>query len=131
MVTRKSVVAALGALVLGSSLSVPAYGTSATNLHTNHLTFSGPVALPGVTLPGGTYIFERVVASNPDVVVVRSFDRSKVYYMASTQPTLRPAWLDPIGIVTFGEGRIGAAPPIAAWYPSGEQVGHAFVYKAR
>ncbi len=132
MATRKSVLVALGALILGTSLTMPVlHGTSAVNLHTNHLSFSGPVALPGVTLPGGTYIFERVVATNPDVVVVRSLDRSKVYFMASTQPQLRPAWLPREQSVVLGESRPGTAPPIAAWYPVGEETGHAFVYKAR
>jgi hypothetical protein len=131
MVTRKSVLAAIGALALGSSLSVPVQGTVATNLHTNHLTFSGPVALPGVTLPGGTYIFERVVPTNPDVVVVRSLDRTRVLYMASTDRVLRPEWLDTERAVVFGEARRDAPPPIAAWYPVGERMGHAFIYKTR
>jgi hypothetical protein len=85
MVTRKSALTALVALVLGSGLSVPVHGVPNV-LHTNNLTFSGPVGLPGVTLPGGTYIFERVVATNPDAVVVRSLDRTHVYYMGTTVP---------------------------------------------
>ncbi len=84
-----------------------------------------------MTLTAGTYLFERVEPTNPDVIVVRSGDRTKVYYMAETRRADRPAGLDRSRLVTFGEARRGEVPPITAWYPEGEQKGHAFVYDAR
>ena len=84
-----------------------------------------------MTLPGGSYIFERAVPTNNDVVVIRSVDRTRVYYLGSTQPIERPS--DPGGnrAVTFAEPRRGAAPLITAWYPKGESLGRAFVYPRR
>jgi hypothetical protein len=130
MVNRRNTLTAFGALVLGLFLAAPMRG-SEVSLHTNNLTFSGPVRLPGVTLAAGTYIFERVEPTNADVVVVRSGDRMKVYFMASTQRVDRPVGLPRNLLVTLGEARPGIAPPITAWYPEGQRMGHAFIYETR
>lgn len=126
MLTRQSALIAFGAVVLGSLLGAPAHGTTA--LHTNTLTFSGPVALPGVTLPTGTYVFEQLDVTSPDTVVVRNRDRSKVFYLGFTQRAQRPTSMRPDRLVTFGEAERGAPARIAAWYPLGESRGHAFLY---
>jgi len=126
MVKRSLLLTVFGALILGCVLVVPMHGEE-IGYHTNYLTFSGSVALPGVTLPGGTYIFERVVDTVPDVVVVRDRDRTKVFYMAMTRSVPRPAGMSDRA-VTFGESRPGDPAPITAWYPVGENSGHAFVY---
>ena len=131
MTIRTRTFSTLGVLALGLSLTAPMHGAEGSALHTNRLTFGGAVRLPGVTLIAGTYLFERVEPTNPDVIVVRSDDRSKVYYMAATRRADRPAGLDPARPVTFGEARRGEVPPITAWYPNGEQQGHAFVYPSR
>jgi len=130
MTSLKSVVAVFGVLALGVVLTVPMHGAEVAH-RTNYLTFSGPVALPGVTLDAGTYIFERVVDTEPDVIVVRDRDRSKVYYMAFTERTARPAGMKHDQTVSFGEARAGTPPPIAAWYPLGSRSGHRFVYGTR
>jgi len=127
MVKRTLLLAAFAAVILGWVLVVPMHGAENT-LRTNMLTFSGPVALPGVTLSAGTYIFERAVSTNPDVVVVRDGAGTKVLYLGSTMRASRPAGLRPELAVTFGEHRRGDPPPITAWYPIGEDTGHAFVY---
>src|SRR5262249_34057939 len=101
MLNCRSALTAIGALALASLMIAPAHG--AAHLNTNRLTFSGPVALPGVTLPGGTYIFEGLPDTNPDIVVVRSDDRSKVYFMAMTERVDRPKGLSRKSMVTFGE----------------------------
>src|SRR5262245_20282823 len=119
MVTRRLLLTSWCALMLGLGFGVPVQGAS-NLLHTNVLTFSGPVGLPGVSLPGGSYIFERAVQTNNDVVVVRSLERTRVYYLGSTQPIPRPNDLATDHRVTLGEPRRGAPPPITAWYPSGE-----------
>ena len=128
MTSRKSVLAAFGVLTMGLVLTVPMHG-SEVGLRTNYLTFSGPVALPGVTLRAGTYIFERVVETEPDIIVVRNHDRSKVYFMAFTERTDRPAGMPRDKAVSFGESRPGTAPPITAWYPLDSRSGHRFVYR--
>jgi hypothetical protein len=127
MVKRSLLLTAFGALILGCVLVVPTHGEVNT-LSTNYLTFSGPVALPGVTLSAGTYVFERAVATNPDVVVVRNAERSQVLYLGSTMRASRPSGMRRDLSITFGEAARGTPPPIAAWFPLGEPTGHAFVY---
>ena len=57
---------------------------------TDHfLTFTGPVQIPDVTLPAGTYVFSLVA---PSIVQVTSADRSLQYAMFFTAPVQR---LDP------------------------------------
>jgi hypothetical protein len=93
---------------------------------TMYVTFSGPVALPGVTLAAGTYIFERAVS--PNLVRVSSRDRSTVFLTAFTDPVERPEGLAPDRHLMFRESQRGAAPPIRAWFPYNERTGHAFIY---
>jgi len=128
MTICKSVLAAFGIFTMGLVLTVPMHGAEVDH-RTNYLTFSGPVALPGVTLQAGTYIFERVVDTEPDIIVVRDRDRSKVYFMAFTQRAERPADMKPSAAVTFAEARPGTPVPITAWYPLDSRRGHRFVYR--
>ncbi|MCC7032222.1 MAG: hypothetical protein IT179_05225 [Acidobacteria bacterium] len=127
MVKRSLLLAALGGLILGCVLVVPTHGEVDT-FNTNYLTFSGPVALPGVTLSAGTYVFERAVAIHPDVVVVRNAEGSKVFYRGSTMRASRPNSTRRDLVIEFGEAARGVPPPITAWFPLGEPTGHAFVY---
>jgi hypothetical protein len=97
--------------------------------HTTYLTFSRAVRLPGVTLPAGTYVFERVALPDRiDLVQVRNRERNKVYLTAFTNMVDRPRDMKPSQWVTFRETKPGAAPEIAAWFPAGESRGHQFVY---
>ena len=130
MLSRKSISVLLGALVMGLSVAATIHGSEET-LHTNYLTFSGPVALPGVTLTAGVYVFERFDPTSPDIVVVRNRDRSRVYFLGFTDRADRPAGLRDRQTVTLGEARPGLAAPITAWYPLGETHGHRFVYETR
>jgi hypothetical protein len=126
MLNLKSVVAAA---VVGIALSALSAGVVASAPNTTYLTFSGPVGLPGVTLPAGTYIFERVVMPDRiNLVRVSARNRSHVYMTAFTRIVQRPRGLKSSQAVTFREGRPGAAPEIASWFPMGAGEGHQFVY---
>lgn len=127
MTTRHSILTALGAATLTVFLAVPVHGTS-TDRHTSRLTFSDTVALPHVTLPAGTYVFERVFAGAPSVVIVRSLDGRNVHFMATTQPRVRPRGLPADQVVTFGEAGRNSPPAITAWYPRDAELGFGFVY---
>ena len=127
MTTRHTNVTALGAAAVDLVLTVPVHGAS-TERHTSYLTFSAAVALPQVTLPAGTYVFERVFAGAPSVVIVRSIDGHRVHFMAATQPRVRPLGLPGDQVVTFGETGRNDPPPITAWYPREVELGYAFVY---
>lgn len=129
MTRSKSLLTGLGALLLGLFLTTALQGSEAF-LHTNHFTFSRSVAVPGAELAAGTYIFERVAASEPDVIVVRSRDRSKVYFLGFTERIDRPRGMSlNAPAVTLGEARPGAPVPITAWYPVGSSRGHRFIYR--
>lgn len=123
-------VAAIGALFLGL---VAAAGSSiaagTVDTHTNYITFSRSVALPGVELAAGTYIFETPTNSMSNSIVrVSSRDRKQVFLTAYTRDVQRPLGDNGKLLVQLGEAPAGAPPPIAAWFPIGSSVGHQFIY---
>jgi hypothetical protein len=103
-------------------------GSATTSRKTTYFKFSRAVALPGVVLDAGEYVFEL---ANPDtsrnVVRVQNRARSKTYLTAMTLPVRRQASGD-AATVTLGEARRGSAPPIKAWFPLGESTGYQFIY---
>jgi len=120
---RKSASAVVCTIVLLAAVSL--YGQSANR--TTFVTVSGPVALPGVTLGAGTYVFEVVnPITNNDIVTVLNKERSKVYYSGFTRRVDRPT--GQVGVVSIEEALPGVAPRILAWYPIGLSTGHGFVY---
>ena len=121
---------AVGALLLlvAATASTRAWVDSASR--TTYVTFHRSVALPGVELNAGTYIFELANPhSNLNLVRVWSRDRSKVYLTTFTNIIERPAGLPADRIVTLGEARADAAAPVKAWFPSPSGDGHEFVYR--
>jgi hypothetical protein len=126
MFTRRFALIACGAAVLGLAVA-PAGDASSLAVSTNHLTFSGAVALPGVTLPRGTYTFE-VIDPHPDIVRVLSRDRSRVYFMGFTTTVARPAGRSTDRLVTLAETSRGVPPRIDTWYPIGQSTGRRFIY---
>jgi hypothetical protein len=128
MFNRKSVLAACGA-ILGLAVAVSA-GQWVNPSTMNYVTFSGPVGLPGVTLPAGTYLFELASPlTSPDLVRVRNEERTMVYLTTFTERIARPEGLPENHLISFGERSRGAVPPVAAWYPIGDSRGHKFIYR--
>ena len=122
--TNKSVrigcaAAALALMLAGSAIALGS--------HENRLTFTRPVALPGVVLPAGSYSFDTHW-DNSDVVIVRNTARTKVLYMGFTTQVLRPTWMPSGALVTIGEAPAKQVPPITAWYEIGGALGHEFRY---
>ena len=114
---------AIGTLTLAGSLN------ATTIAHTNYVTVSAPIALPGVSLPAGTYIFEVPLdRASLDVVRVKSRDGRKVYLTAFTQTVDRPAGQAGRSALVFGEAVSGTPAPVKIWFPAGERIGHAFIY---
>ena len=112
-------VGALAFMVVGSAVAL--------GNHENRLTFNRPVALPGVVLPAGSYSFDTHW-DNPNVVIVRNKERSKVFYQGFTTQAHRPQRMSPNTAVTLGEVKANEVPPITAWYEIGQTIGHAFLY---
>jgi hypothetical protein len=121
MCIRKSL---LALAVIGVLVGASAH---AWTTDTNYLTFSGPVALPGVTLPAGTYVFRMPSDSDKNVVQVMNRAETKSYYMGITRPVSRPRKSTEL-LVTIGEAPANQVRPIQAWFPLGDIAGHAFIY---
>jgi hypothetical protein len=95
---------------------------------TQYLTFTRPVALPGVTLKSGTYIFELADPdAAPDVVRVLSRDRKTVLLTAFTMSIDRPASVPLSQYVSLREVAPDRAMPITVWW-SDPRSGRQFVY---
>jgi hypothetical protein len=92
------------------------------------LTFSGPVQIPGATLPAGTYVFKLAdIAGNRHVVQVFDKDEKKIYTTMLAVPNQR---LDPSDkpVVLFSERATGSPQAVKVWYYPGETIGNEFVY---
>ena len=129
MTKRKSlkIAIAAAALALMAAASSHAGGTWGYS-HENKLRFTGPVALPGVTLPAGEYSFNVASPTALDVVVVRDPKTAKVFYMGFTRTVSRPRNMSTSAAITFGEAPATAPRPINTWYEIGDTMGHQFIY---
>ena len=129
MVGRKLLGTLCGVTILALTLTQNAGATLNAN-KTTYLTFSQPVGLPNVNLRAGTYIFERAEPNgSPAIVRVLSRDRRFVYYTGFTYLAERPQGLRQGALVTLGESVGGVPPPVKAWWPIGETLGHEFIYR--
>jgi len=93
-----------------------------------YFTFSGPVEIPGATLPAGKYLFHL---ADPDsgrqVLQVQSADGKKVYGMFFSMPAQRPTAPDEPE-VRFMETAAGAPAAISTLWYAGERTGRELIY---
>jgi hypothetical protein len=91
-------------------------------------TFSGPVALPGVTLPAGEYLFRLADPINGTrVVQVLNADGTKPFGLFFTLPTERLAPASKPE-VRFMETASGTPEAIRTWWYPGERTGYEFIF---
>jgi len=91
-------------------------------------TFSGPVTLPGVTLPAGQYLFRLADPnSSSKVVQVLNADGTKPYGLFFTIPAER---LEPAASpeMHFMETASGTPAAIRTWWYPGERRGYEFIF---
>ena len=93
-----------------------------------YFTFNQSVALPGVTLPAGTYMFRL---ADPDtsrrVIQVSDKDGRQSYALLLTMPAYRvDAAKD--SEIRFLETAAGAPRAINAWWYVGDNTGYQFIY---
>jgi hypothetical protein len=119
---RIAILAAVAAVLVGTASQA---NTQLTVV--NNLTFRRPVALPGVTLPAGTYVFERDANANSGIVRVMTPNYQKMMYVGFTAKVTRPRGFQ--SVVSFGEAPAGEPIPLIAWYPIGSSEGHKFLYR--
>jgi hypothetical protein len=92
------------------------------------LTFSGPIQLPSVTLPAGSYLFEHPDgAIDRHIVQVFSGDGKQVLGTFLTIPEERLEATDKT-VVTFKETPVGVPEAVRAWFYPYENAGDEFVY---
>src|SRR5262245_24026309 len=90
----------------------------------HYLTFSGPVALPGVSLGTGTYVFTRPA---PGVLQVFNADHRQAYAMVSTIPVRRSSPTDQYAVVLGPPAAPGTPPRLQAWFVPGETMGQQLI----
>ena len=93
-----------------------------------YFTFSGPVEIPGATLPAGKYLFHLADPdSSRQVLQVQSADGKKVYGMFFSLPAQRPSPPDDAE-VRFMEAASGAPAVISTLWYAGERNGRELIY---
>jgi hypothetical protein len=117
---------ACGAAILAAGLAPAAHADEFTKL--TLLTFSGPVDVPGITLPAGTYRFSLAdPESGRRVVKISDKDGTKTYGMFLSIPNQRMTPADK-PVVMFREAAAGAPPAVQVWFYPGETYGYEFAY---
>ena len=92
------------------------------------LTFSGPVQMPGATLPAGSYVFKLAdIPGNRHVVQVFDKDEKKIFTTMLAVPNQRLNASDK-PIVLFSERASGSPQAVKVWYYPGDTIGNEFVY---
>jgi hypothetical protein len=87
------------------------------------LTFDQPVRLPTVTLPAGSYTFER--QKDFGIPVVTVFDASGRQVSRNTTKSITRSGN---GESIVLQSPAGATATIAAWYPGSGSAGYEFIY---
>ncbi|HUR34806.1 MAG TPA: hypothetical protein VM032_13485 [Vicinamibacterales bacterium] len=107
--------------------TVQVQGSAHRGLGDYSLTFSGPVALPGISLGGGTYVFRNF--SNH---VIQVSSAAGIHYsLLPTLPTTRGRSTDHYAVVLGEPAAPGSPRRIMAIFKPGEVEGEAFVYPKR
>jgi hypothetical protein len=92
------------------------------------VTVSGPVSLPGVTLPAGTYLFRLAdTQASRSVVQIFDKDRTKIFATIIAIPAERMEPSDE-AVITFKETPSDRPPAVHFWYYAGEKSGQEFAY---
>lgn len=114
------------ALGIGFAEGTPGAESRAGRVET--VTFQAPVALPGVTLTPGSYVFEAADRDAGDIVRVLAPASKEVAFVGFTLRVDRPpGWRG--GQVLLGKPLPGGATPILVWYPLDETMGYRFLYR--
>src|SRR5688572_4892947 len=130
---RFKVVSTVGCMALVGAILAPTAKADDWNRKTV-ATFSGPVEIPGVHLPGwgvlpaGTYVF-KILDSQSDRHIVQIFnkDETTLYATILAVPNYRLKSTDKT-VITFSERPAGQPEALRAWFYPGRNWGEEFVY---
>ena len=116
----------IGGLVLAAVVTAVT-STSALNIgQTDYVTLNRAMALPGVVLQRGSYVFEAV-DGHPDIVRVSDRATRRVLFMDYAELIPRPRGV--ANLLSLGEAPSGEPIPINAWFPTGSSTGRAFKHR--
>lgn len=123
---RWSIACSAAVLAFGLATAAPAHADEWNKL--TLLTFSGPVDVPGMTLPAGTYRFELAdPSSGRRVIRVSDKEGTKIQgiFLSISNQRMEPSDKP---VVMFQEAPSGAPQAVKAWFYPGETYGYEFVY---
>jgi hypothetical protein len=113
-------------VLVGAASGANAF-TSTSDKRT-YFTFNQPVALPGVTLPAGTYMFRLADdTTTRKVIQVANREGTESFAMLHTMPVYRPD-VPREPEIRFMETAAGAPVAVRAWWQEGERTGYGFMY---
>jgi len=127
---RKIFVGLIGAAAMVATLAPTVVSAQALTDKRVFFTFSGPVAVPGVTLPAGKYMFRlptTIASGERHVMQVLSSDGKTSYAMflgISANRTDYPTKPE----VRFMETAAGTPAAVKTWWYPGDKAGYEFVY---
>ena len=125
--SRVKTIAIACAVAVTLALGINVTAQDLNPMEKTFLTFSGPVELPGMTLPAGTYVFKLADTAGRNVVQVLSQDESETHGQFLFMQHSRPETSTET-VVTFRETREGATPAVQYWYYPNERIGKEFIY---
>jgi hypothetical protein len=114
----------LAAAALALALTVNLHASARA---TNTMTVHKAVALPGVVLAPGSYVFELLQTGSGHVVRV-SDANGNGRYLGLTIPATRGR-ADKGATIVFGEAPAGEPQPVISWFPDGLSAGEQFLYR--
>ena len=126
---KRLISASVLVVLVGAASGASAF--TGTSDKRTYFTFSQPVALPGVTLPAGTYMFRLADdTTTRKVIQIANKEGTRSFAMLHTVPVYRS---DPPRNpeVRFMETAAGAPIAVRAWWKDGETTGYGFIYSKK
>src|SRR5258705_7696718 len=125
----------IAAAVFKAAFVAAATGASAQDSNINQrtfLTFSGPVQMPGVTLPAGKYVFRLADTSLHNVMQVFDGDEKKIigqwFFIPKNRTTEEASTANGKPVVMFREMPEGMTPAIQYYFYPTDLTGKEFIY---
>jgi hypothetical protein len=109
-------------------LAFPTTGKAAELGNKTLIAFTQPVAIPGMVLAPGAYIFKT---SNLSSQIVQIYDATETHLLA-TEMTVPSYRLDTSAktVATFDERAAGSAQALRSFYAADQTAGREFIYDA-
>jgi hypothetical protein len=125
----------IAAAVFTAAFLTAASSASAQDSNINQrtiLTFSGPVQMPGVTLPGGKYVFRLADTALHNVMQVFDGDEKRIigqwFFIPKNRTTDELSAANGKPVVMFKEMPEGFTPAIQYYFYPTETIGKEFIY---